>query len=224
MTTALAPAGGLPGTLRDDGYDLPPGLPFDRWCEILETLQAIDRSVKWALGDALLYGEATYGEDASQAYPDAFSGSPYAESTLRAAAWVAERFPRGTRVPGVTWTHHRVVADLPPLEARALLQETARVNNDPENDAYVSSRDLIERVHKRKEQLRGQAVAQDGAAIETEPLVWVPQLEDLTDEARAALEAHAPGGRHRLGYISGWLRCLLWHEQRDAFKPGCWED
>jgi len=221
MTAALAPQTGLPGRFRDDGYDLPAGLPFERWCEILETLQIMERSVKWWIGDAIRYGEAAYGQKASQAFPDAFSGSPYAESTLRAAAWVSDRFPRGTRVEGVSWTHHRVVADLPRDDARALLLEAARINNDPETDDYVSSRDLIERVRERKDAIAGRAVTLDGAPVEpADDLAWRPQKEDLTDDARAALEVRLSemGSRHRVGFEAGFLAGLVWADCLDAFK------
>ncbi len=32
MAASMAIQEGLPGRLRDDGYDLPAGLPFERWC------------------------------------------------------------------------------------------------------------------------------------------------------------------------------------------------
>lgn len=189
MSTGLAPQTALPGRFLDDAYVLPEGLPFERWCEVLETLQIMERSVKWWIGDAIRYGEAAYPEKASQAFPDAFSGSPYAESTLRAAAWVSDRFPRGTRVEGVSWTHHRVVADLPRDDARALLKEAARVNNDPEIEGYVSSRDLIEQAHARKRAIVGRAVTPEGAPVEpADDLGWHPTKADLAEDARRDLE------------------------------------
>lgn len=220
MTAALVAESGLPGRFRDDGYDLPPGLPFERWCEIMDTLQTIERSVKWWVGDALLYGEAEYGQDAYQAFPDAFSGSPYAESTLRAAAWVSTAFPRGTRVDGVTWTHHRVVADLPHEDALPLLEEAARVNNDPETDAYISTRHLIDKVHAIKERRKGQAVTAAGEPIETPALPWAPTKADLTDEARLALEIRLSemSASRRASFEAGFLFALVWADQLSAFK------
>lgn len=223
MTSALAPRSGLPGTRTDTSYLPPSDMTFEEWCSAMETLQAMERSVKWWIGDLILFGEDKFNEDASQAFPDAFSGSPYAESTLRAAAWVSAAFPRGTRVDGVTWTHHRVVADLPRDEAVAMLHEAAKINTDPKGGKYVSSRDLIEKVHARKEQLRGRAVTADGAcAAEFEPLVWVPQLDEVRPEVRATIEAAAPHGRHRLGWIAGALWSLVWADQQDAFLEGRW--
>lgn len=220
MTTVLAPQTGLPGRFRDDGYDLPPDLPFDRWCEILETLQIMERSVKWWVGDALRYGEAAYGEKASQAFPDAFSGSPYAESTLRAAAWVSDRFPRGTRVEGVTWTHHRVVAELPTLEAVALLKEAARVNNDPKIDGYVSSRDLIERGRRVKARLEGTAVTLSGTPVEpADDLEWRPTRADLTVDARRDLEVKLSemSASRRGAFEAGAMWAWMYADDLDLF-------
>lgn len=211
---------GLPGRLRWDGYELPPNLPFERWCEILETLQTIDRSVKWWLGDALRYGEATYHELASQAFPDAFTGSVYAESTLRAAAWVSDRFPRGTRVEGVTWTHHRVVADLPYPEAKILLDDAARINTDPDDDRYVSSRDLIEKVRVVKERLAGRSINAVGVEPETAELPWSPTRHDLADACRARLEIRLSemSARMRTGFELGWMAAHVESDARDCFR------
>jgi hypothetical protein len=219
VTAALAPRLGLPGTRTETSYLPPADLTFDEWCSAVGTLQAMERSVKWWLGDLLLFGEAAFPEQAVQTFPDAYSGSAYAESTMRAAMWVSDRFPRGTRVEGATWTHHRVVADLPRAEAVALLTEAARVNSDPEGGEYISSRDLLEKVKARKEKLRGLAVTVDGEAIDAAELPWTPGKSDLTDEARAALNARlaAMGRRHGVGFEAGFIACLVWLEQRDCF-------
>lgn len=223
MTSEMATQAGLPGRFLDDGYVLPDGLPFDRWCEIVGTLQTIDRSVKWWVGDALIYGEQAYGQMASQAFPDAFSGAPYAESTLRAAMWVSERFPRGTRVEQLTWTHHRVVAELPPIEARRLLM--AALSPVAEGKPSLSTRELIDLRDRSKAEALGRASTVDGTPIEeSEPLVWVPQKDDLTDEVRAELEKRLAGiGKaYRIGYERAWIDCLVWTEQRDCFVN--WRD
>ncbi len=218
MAVSMETTAGMPGLFREDGYVIPDGLPFERWCEVMDTLQSIERSVKWWVGDALVYGEATYGEKASQAFPDAFSGSPYAEATLRAAAWVSERFPRGTRVDGVTWTHHRVVAEMPRHEATALLEEAARINNDPETDEYVSSRALIEKAKVVKERLRGRVVAVTGDVLDAPELPLT--VDDLTAEARAPLNVRLAemGARMRPGFAAGWVQALVWAGHDDAFN------
>jgi hypothetical protein len=212
---ALAPRSGLPGTRTETTYLPPADLTFEEWRSAMHTLQAMDRSVKWWLGDLILFGEAAYGEMASQEFPDAFSGSPFAESTMRAAAWVSAAFPRGTRVDGLTWTHHRVVAELPPVEARRLLM--AALAPVVEGNPPMSTRDLIQLRDRHKEKLAGTAVDEPPAAL---PL----SAADLSDEARDALNYRLAGvgARHRTGYERGFLEALRWGEVRDAFTR--WED
>lgn len=208
---ALVDNGGpMPGVRSDNGYRLPPGLSFARWEGIGATLQQMHKSINWWIGDWLRYGEDNYGEDAYQAVKLATGRG---DESLSQVTWVASRFPAGTRVPELSWSHHRAVLldDLPITESHKLLEA---VKAEP-----VPVRELIDRARTRREQLRGRAVTADGAcAAESEPLIWTPAEADLTDEARAALEAHAPGGRHRLGYVSGFIRALLWADQQDAFK------
>ena len=62
---------GLPGTLTETSYTLPENLNLGEWLAIGETLQRMERSVKWWLGDWWNYGERRYGDMASQASRDA---------------------------------------------------------------------------------------------------------------------------------------------------------
>ncbi|HVQ45121.1 MAG TPA: hypothetical protein VMT30_09280 [Candidatus Saccharimonadia bacterium] len=221
MSAELALRTGLPGTRTEMSYQPPADLTFEEWCSAMETLQTMDRSVKWWIGDLILFGEAAYGGDASQAFPDAFSGSPFAESTLRAAAWVSAAFPRGTRVEQLTWTHHRVVAELPPIEARRLLM--AALAPVVQGEPPLSTRDLIALRDRRKEDLRGRAETADGEPVETAELSWAPSLDDLTDDARRSLESRAPTGRLRSTFIAAALWAFQWAGAQDCFKPGHFE-
>jgi hypothetical protein len=105
---------------------------------------------------------------------------------------------------------------LPPLEATRLLYDAAGA------DEYVSTREMIGRVKACQEALRGKVVSASSEPIEDAALAWMPSEDDLTDEARAAMEQYAPQGRHRVAYVTGWLRAMVWAEQRDAFREGAW--
>jgi hypothetical protein len=210
MTAELATRPGLPGTLREDGYDLPPDLAFERWLEVGQTLQAMERSVKWWLGDWWNYGCRRYGEMVSQAAKDHVEDSTgYAYHTIENAGAVARKFENSRRRDNLSWSHHDAVAVLPPVEADAMLDQAA------EDGLNVFA--LRDAVRERKRALAGGAVTADGASLDTEPLTWQPAISDLTAEARAALEANAPGGRHRLGYEQGFLRGLVYAGARDCF-------
>jgi hypothetical protein len=214
MTTELAVRDGLPGRLREDGYDLPPDLPYERWLEIGQTLQAMERSVKWWLGDWWNYGCRRYGEMVSQAARDHVEDSTgYAYHTIENAGAVARKFENSRRRENLSWSHHDAVAGLPPVEADKML--------DAALDDHLNVFALRDRVRERKRALGGQAVDAAGTPISDTESLWHPTLEDLTDEARAALEAHAPGGRHRTGYVAGFVAALVYAQQESAFKV--WE-
>lgn len=218
MSTELARRSTLPGRLREDGYDLPADLTFDRWLEVGQTLQQMERSVKWWLGDWWNYGCRRYGEMASQASKDHVEDATgYAYHTIENAGAVARKFENSRRRENLSWSHHDAAAVLPPVEADKML------------DAAIEGRlnvfALRDRVRVRKEEIRGRAVDADGVCLaESAPLVWVPQVADLTDEARDELARRllSVGKRHAIGYERAWLDCLVRCHQEDAFLPDRW--
>lgn len=206
MGSALALRTGLPGTLRADGYDLPPDLTYDEWAAVLVLTEHIASSSPWWLGDAMVYGERRFPDRHSQAWPTVEDDPAGArQSRMKAAIWVSSKFPPVTRVTDLSWTHHRAVAEFDLPEATALLR-TAR-------DERWSTRDLVERAQKRKRALEDQSVAE-------EALCWVPVKSDLTAEARAELERRLAGvgKRHAVGYERGFLDALVWLQQEDCFE------
>lgn len=217
MTTALAPRTVLPGELREDGITLPPDLTFEQWRETLDSAEWLERASPWILADVLVYGEQRFHEDHSDALPT-YEEDPggHRQAKMKQAVWMGRRFPPNTRVPGLTYSHHRAVADLPPLEATRLLYDAAGA------DEYVSTRELIGRVKACQEALRGRVVSASSVPAEDD-LPWMPTEDDLTDDARRAMEQHAPQGKHRVAFVSGWLRAVVWNELRDNIREGRWQ-
>jgi len=214
MTTALAPLPILPGELHDDGISLPADLTFEQWRAALNNAEWLDRASTWILADVLVYGEQKWHEDHSDALPT-FEEDPTGQrqSRMKQAAWMGRRFPPGTRVPGLTYSHHRAVADLPPLEATRLLYEAAG------SDEYVTTRELIGRVKACQETLRGTVVSATSEPIDEPPLAWVPTKSELTPPAREALEMRLAGlpSTKRSTYEAAWIAALVWNHAEDAF-------
>jgi hypothetical protein len=102
----------------DGGLDLPNSLSFEAWEELGGVLVRMEKGILWCLGDWLNYGERRFGDRAFQAVV-----TGYATGTLRAAAWVSHRFPKGERDPEVPWSHYRELAGLPEEAANELLVE-----------------------------------------------------------------------------------------------------
>lgn len=92
--------------LHRRGLHLPTGLTYERWVELVSTLGALAKATPWAIGDALTYGEAAYGEKYAQG-AEAFGLEP---GTLMTYAWVARSFQISRRREKLEWAHHREVA------------------------------------------------------------------------------------------------------------------
>src|SRR6185312_2349893 len=66
MESGLVPEG-LPGKLTATALTLPEDLTYERWASIGQTLQQLERSVGFWLGDWWNYGERRWGELSAQA-------------------------------------------------------------------------------------------------------------------------------------------------------------
>jgi len=93
------------------------GLSWERWVEIGNTLQQMEKSVNWWVGDWLQYGERTYGEK----YTQAVEATGMKAQTLMNYAWVASKVNLCVRRDSLSWSHHKEVASLPePKQAQWL--------------------------------------------------------------------------------------------------------
>lgn len=199
----------LPGVVRENAYVLPPSISFERWRQVGANLQQMQRSVNWWAGDWLRFGEDRWGEAAYQAVADI---TGHGDEALKQAVWVSSKFPEGTRVPSLSWSHHRAVAELEPLERQALLREAA--------EQQLSTRQLIERVRDRQAAISAESRAVDGPACAAEAGLREPTEDDLTDDARAALafKRDSLRVREREGFAQGWVAALAWIEADDCFR------
>lgn len=145
----------LPGVLTLNSYALPDNLSFPDWQEVGYHLRQIDSGAQWWIGDWLNFGERRYGEKYSQELQDNF-GLGY--DSLSGLAKIAKRYGFGTRVPNVSWAHHRVVAwDKFSIQDRTAYLRAARL--------YGLTRDQFEGFvhrHERKKRLRAIAKRMPG--------------------------------------------------------------
>jgi hypothetical protein len=110
MSNEIVRFASMPDTVRisDVGIEFISDISFDDWARLMSTLSRLETAFQFALGDALNYGSTAYGEKYSQAMES--TGHSY--QALANYAWVARSVPHSNRVPGLSWTHHRVVARL----------------------------------------------------------------------------------------------------------------
>lgn len=99
----------LPGRVMAVGLDLPDTITFEEWQAVGESLQGVNRSLQWWLGDWVRFGERKWGEKYTQAIE--VSGKDY--DTIAGAKRIADRFDFTRRRVNLSWSHHAEVAALP---------------------------------------------------------------------------------------------------------------
>jgi len=107
---------------------------YEVWAAYGNALQMVDHATPWLLGDWLNYGERNYGET----YTQAIQVTGLGVQTLTDYKWVAGALPIHRRHPGLTWTHHALVAKLKPNEQESWLKLAEQGN--------WSTRELTERL------------------------------------------------------------------------------
>lgn len=108
----------------------PENMSYEQWAAIGRTLQVVNRSVNWWLGDWLAHGARAYGE----MYAQAIEISDSSVETLKKLKSVAERIPPYERQESLSWTHHFAVSYLPQEQRGPILEIAARFE--------LSTRDL----------------------------------------------------------------------------------
>ncbi len=99
------------------GLQIKAKLSYSQWSELVGGLQRAHRSILWLLGDALCWGEDTFGEEFSQAISEYSRGAQYN------ATWVSRQIEISRRRENLSWSHHAEVAMLDRDEQDRFLQE-----------------------------------------------------------------------------------------------------
>ena len=209
MAVELAPRTGLIGRPLSNGLVLPADLTFEEWRGVVEHVEMVVEASPWWLCDAMAWGEAHFPTQYTQALPTAEEDPTGAsQSRLKQAAWMAQKYPRNQRVAGLSYTHHRVVAELEPEDRTALLREAVA--------AKLSTRDLVARVKEKQEQQRAiPASAEPACSADAE---WKPTPDQLTDEAAARMRFERTMAGRAATFETGWTAALAWVEALDCFK------
>jgi hypothetical protein len=110
------------GSLHATGLVLTTEIPYDQYESLLAYIASVHRRSAWALGDALIYGEAAYGER----YAQAAVVTGFTEQYLQNLASICRRVPRPRRRPELSMGHHDVVAKMEPAEQEEWLERASR--------------------------------------------------------------------------------------------------
>lgn len=100
---------------------IPDGLDVEAWEEMLGRVVALSESSAWWIGDVLAYGEWKYGEK----YQTVLARLELEYDRARNYAYVAGNVPAAIRRHDLSWSHHRLVAKLAPLDQERWLTRAA---------------------------------------------------------------------------------------------------
>lgn len=226
MTTELAPRTGLIGRPLTNGLELPDDLTFEEWAGALRHADLVVESSPWWLVDLVIYGRRHFGEGYSQALPTAEEDPNGAsQSRIKQARWMADVYPSvSTRVPGLTYTHHRIAADLDQPRRAAVLRAAATATDEAGKPKPWSTRELLIQVKDIQEQAKAiEGTSEPVCAADVE---WQPAPDDLLPEHRAAMQAAAldAGLDDPTGFAAGALWAMRYAGNESMFREDRWRD
>lgn len=114
----------IPGSITKVGAIFPANMSYEEWEACGKNMRGARESLKFYLGDWILFGEAAYGERYSQA----LDVSDYDYDYLRKIVYVCRNVPLLRRRNNLSFYHHYEVASLTGDEQEAWLS-TAEENN-----------------------------------------------------------------------------------------------
>jgi hypothetical protein len=105
--------------LRPTSLKISEQLEIPKWKALLEALAAMERGRQWWIGDALVYGEATFEEELFVQHSSEVGLEP---GTLVNYRWIASSIDPSRRREELSFSHHAEVARLKPDEQDAMLE------------------------------------------------------------------------------------------------------
>lgn len=94
----------------------------DQWQQLGDYLAWQEQASPWLIADWMAYGEAAFGEKASQV----IDATGFELDTLKQYEWVGKSVPPSRRDPTLSFAHHRAVAALKPIEQRSWLSKAKK--------------------------------------------------------------------------------------------------
>jgi hypothetical protein len=170
MDDALIKTGNV--NLTNVGLTFNGDLQYEEWIDLMQTLVRLETAFQFAIGDALVFGEARYGEKYSQV----MEVTQLSYQSLANMVWVSKKVPIQNRNAELSWTHHRVIASVDQSDQVGLL-EMARIQG-------LSATDLQHHISGKPQ--RNKELIQIPSGISAlEAAAVLQQYADATIEARS---------------------------------------
>lgn len=158
--TTFVPAASLSNNLEKHGASLsvtgvvlPSNLSLDACVDVMNAITmfktTFDGSYRWAVGDVVGFSQDKWGE---KKYTQVAAQVEMDYGDLRNCIWVARKIPPSYRIPGLSWSHHRIVAtdDIPDLDDKLKLLHEALDNKMSAAefkvavDAYLKAKKVVQ--------------------------------------------------------------------------------
>lgn len=110
---------GVQATFTERSLILPEKLTVKRWLDVVNAIDGVREGARWWFGDALIQGEARYGET----YAQALDAGKYDLGTLRNLRSVANRYKPADRIYDLSWSHYNAAMSLPLDVAKDVLKQ-----------------------------------------------------------------------------------------------------
>lgn len=126
-------------------FQMEPGMAFEEWRKMLETATIIEgHAAPFLIGDALLFGEAEYGEMAAEAIKGI--QNYYSPSSLQNFRWVAKAFPASSNTRNINVPHrvYEILAPIADEKERFRLAQLAADNSWTGSMAHKHRQALLE--------------------------------------------------------------------------------
>lgn len=107
---------------------------FEEWTEVGDMLATLVNGVQWMVGDWLNTGEACFGDLAAQV----IDHEHWSEESVRVFKWTAAKIPLENRRAELSYSHHQLLAALPPPEQKVWLDKA--VAGDGDGEPWTSAR------------------------------------------------------------------------------------
>jgi len=137
---------------------MPDGMEFATVEKMLRGMKTASDSLRFWLGDLLIYAERNFGEMYSQLLDE----SDFAYQSLKDMMWVASKIAPVVRRNDTTWSHHREVAKFDITKQREWLARAVE-----ENMTVTQLKDAINKVESVKEKKGNRKVDSYRAALKT---------------------------------------------------------
>lgn len=176
----------------ESGLTIPETMTLELWLETGKGLSTIRKAIPFWYGDFLNFGESRFGEDFAQAFDP--HGDEY--KFVKQVMWVAKRVPKNRRRPGLSWYHHKEVADLDPEEQEKLLTraEQLKLSVSKFRKIVYQQTLALDLPEKTPQEIAvAQVPSRDFVRVEKVVDIGVKFLEALQGITGASLEVRAQG-------------------------------